>query len=142
MGRRCCRCEPWNDNARSTARILLGVEFESALADLGFTRTRAPVSGGEVRYESHPNRYLTYWVHAFRDGTALFTFEFAIAEYVSRLGLQIGSNEELNQFLYPQSDVKGNQDGAWLAAAIEYAETLLASVHLADPDEGGDRPQG
>jgi len=110
------------------------VDFEEALLELGFTRARERTSGGEARYESHPNRYLTYWVHAFRDGSALFTFEFAIADYLARGGLQIGSSEELNQFLYPRSDVKGIQDGAWLAAAIEHAEGLLSSVDLADPD--------
>jgi hypothetical protein len=29
-------------------------------------------------YEAHPNPYLTYTVQAFDDGTAPFTFEFAI----------------------------------------------------------------
>ncbi len=35
---------------------------------------------------------------SFADTTALFTFEFAIGEYLATKGIQIGSDETLNQF--------------------------------------------
>ena len=110
------------------------VEFEDALRELGFTPTqdRAAVRGRRV-WSAQPNRFLTYFVHAYPDGSALLSFEFAIADYLATVGLQIGSSEELNQFLYPRLDVRGTQDSAWLAAAIDHAESLLRSVHLADP---------
>jgi hypothetical protein len=110
------------------------VEFEDALRELGFVRTEdRPGGRGPKIWSAHPNRFLTYFVHAYPDGSALFTFELAIADYLATVGLQVGSSEELNQFLYPRQDVRGTQDSAWLAAAIDHAETLLRSVHLADP---------
>jgi hypothetical protein len=78
---------------------------------------------------------LTYTVHAYEDGTALFSWEFALGEYLLTKGIQFGSDETLNQFAYPRADVRGPQDGAWLAGAIDQAEALLADVRL-------DRPEG
>jgi hypothetical protein len=108
------------------------VEFEDALERFGFhERTNQ-------RYESrlfiaHPNPFLTYTVHAYEDGTALFSWEFALGEYLLTKGIQFGSDETLNQFAYPRSDVRGQQDGTWLASAIEQAEALLADVRLDQP---------
>lgn len=76
------------------------MSFEDALADRGF----GPVSGRMPRdvrvFEAHPNRFLTYSVQAFGDGTALFSWEFAVGEYLSTKGIQFGSDETLNQFAY------------------------------------------
>ena len=117
------------------------MEFEDALRELGFVPAdERPSTRASRTYVAKPNRFLTYSVHTYRDGTALFTFEFAIAEYLRTVGLQVGSSEELNQFLYPRADVRGEQDAAWLAAAIDHAEALLGSVHLADPDGGHGEP--
>jgi hypothetical protein len=111
------------------------VDFEDALRELGFARVdERPVTRGAQIYSSRPNRYLTYYVHTYPDGSALFTFEFAIAGYLESVGLQVGSSEELNQFLYPRMDVRGIQDGAWLAEAIDHAEALLARVDLLNPE--------
>jgi hypothetical protein len=110
------------------------VEFEEALRELGFSVAEQRPSGGPRMYAARPNPFLTYWVHVYGDGTALFTWEFAIAEYLAGKGLQVGSSEELNQFLYPRSDIRGAQDAAWLAEAIDHTESLLASVRLADPE--------
>jgi len=41
---------------------------------------------------------MTYTVQAFQDGTALFTWEFAVGEYLATKGIQSGSDETLNQF--------------------------------------------
>jgi hypothetical protein len=108
------------------------VDFDEALARLGFRASDERAFGNrDTRlYEARPNRFLTYTVHAFEDGSAMFTWEFALGEYLSTKGIQVGSDEELNQFAYPRQDVRGRQDGAWLVAAIEHAEALLADVRL------------
>lgn len=109
------------------------MDFREALAELGFVPDR-PLRGAEL-YVKRPNRFLTYSVHAYDDGTALFTWEFAIAEYVATLGLQVGSDEHLNTFLYPRADARGPQDPAWLAEQMDRAETTLRSVSLVDAGE-------
>ena len=105
--------------------------FQEALRDLGFQPERQ--TRGVTHHAARPNRYLTYWVQAHPDGTALFTWEFAIAEYAATLGMQVGSDEHLNTFLYPQIDARGPQDPAWLASQVERTEALLRSVSLLDP---------
>ncbi len=82
---------------------------------------------------AQPSPFLTYTVHAYEDGTALFSWEFALGEYLLTKGIQFGSDETLNQFAYPRSDVRGRQDGTWLASAVEQAEALLADVRLDRP---------
>lgn len=109
------------------------MDFAEALAGLGFERVEERADA--VLYAAHPNRYMTYWVHVYEDGTALFTWEFAIADYLATRGIQVGSDEALNQYAYPREDERGPQDPAWLAAAIDRAEAMLAAVRL-------DRPEG
>ncbi|MBI4260635.1 MAG: hypothetical protein HY658_08725 [Actinobacteria bacterium] len=111
------------------------MEFPEALDRLGFTLAE---ERREARlYASRPNRYLTYWVHAFDDGTALFTWEFAIADYLAERGIQVGSNEELNTYLYPREDARGPQEAGWLAGALDEAEARLAGVRLDAPEGQG-----
>ena len=110
------------------------MEFGEALEKLGFEPETGRTPRGVRVYEVHPNRYLTYSVQAFEDGGALFTFEFAIGEYLLTKGIQIGSDETLNQFAYPRQDIRGPQDAAWLTSAIEQAEALLADVRLDRPE--------
>jgi hypothetical protein len=109
------------------------VEFADALERYGFQEQRDRRSDSQLHI-AHPNPYLTYMVHAYEDGTALFSWEFALGEYLLTKGIQFGSDETLNQFAYPRSDVRGPKDGAWLAAAIEQAEALLADVRLDRPE--------
>src|SRR5919204_3735216 len=104
------------------------MEFVDALRDLGFIPTSEGPSRGTRSYTSRPNRYLTYWVHAYEDGSALFTWEFAITDYLLELGIQLGSSETLNLFMFPVADERGPQEPAWLAAAVEKAEARLQSV--------------
>jgi hypothetical protein len=106
------------------------VTFEEALAGLGFTRDREV--RGTRHYLLRPTPYLTYWVQAREDGTALFTWEFAIGSFAASLGLQVGSDEHLNTFLFPREDAGGPQEPAWVAAQIERTEALLRSVRLLD----------
>ena len=108
------------------------MDFETVLRDLGFTLERET---REVRhYAQRPTRYLTYWVQLHADGTALFSWEFAIGEFAAARGLQVGSDEHLNTFLYPQEDSRGPQDPAWLASRLEVTEALLRSISLLDPE--------
>lgn len=111
------------------------MEFQEALAKFGFARSqeRGFTPGSEL-YTAAPNRFMTYTVHTYQDGTALFTFEFAIADYLQELGLQVGTAESDNQFLYPREDIRGPQDGAWLSSAIERTEAALGAVHLDAPE--------
>jgi hypothetical protein len=114
------------------------VEFQEALDRLGFRRREERSfgsRGGARLYTASPNPYMTYSVQVYEDGTAIFSWEFALGEYLATKGIQVGSDETLNQFAYPRVDVRGRPDGAWLAAAIEHAEALLADVRL-------DRPEG
>ncbi len=104
------------------------MEFEEALRDLGFALDRE--ARGVRHWSRRPNRYLTFWVQAHDDGTALFTWEFAIAEYAATKGLQVGSDEHLNTFLFPRGDARGPQDPAWVASQIERTEALLRSFSL------------
>jgi hypothetical protein len=110
------------------------VDFAEALARRGFEAETGQSPRGVRVYNAHPNRFLTYTVQTFEDGSALFTFEFALGEYLATKGIQVGSDEALNQFAYPRQDVRGAQDAAWLASAIEQAEGLLADVRLDRPD--------
>lgn len=106
------------------------MEFEEALAQLGFNEER---SSRDVRHFAlRPNPFLTYWVQVHEESEALFTWEFAIAEYMATLGLQVGSDERLNTFLYPREDARGPQDPAWLVAQIDGVEAVLRSISLID----------
>jgi hypothetical protein len=111
------------------------VEFAEALDRFGFREQRQRGFGdpGTRLFTAQPNPFLTYTVHAYEDGSALFSWEFALGEYLLRKGIQVGSDETLNQFAYPRADARGPQEGAWLAAAIEQAEALLADVRLDQP---------
>jgi hypothetical protein len=108
------------------------VGFEEALATFGFHPAERSARGAKT-FVAAPNPYLTYTVQAFADGTALFTWEFAVGEYLLTKGIQFGSDETLNQFAFPREDTRGPQDGAWLADAVERAEAQLASVRFDQP---------
>jgi hypothetical protein len=108
--------------------------FEDALTEHGFAPNEQRAPRGVRAFEARPNAYLTYTVQAFEDGTALLTWEFALGEYLATKGIQFGSDETLNQFAYPREDLRGGQDGAWLASAIERSETLLAEIRFDRPE--------
>ena len=110
------------------------MDFEEALSALGFRLGEQRAFGGGARlYESHPNAFMTYTVQAFDDGTAIFSWEFALGEYLAGRGLQVGSDEALNQFVFPREDLRGQQSGAWVVSAIEQTEALLSSIRLDQP---------
>lgn len=110
------------------------MDFPGALERMGFVPGQDRPSKGVTTYTSTPNQFLTYYVHAFDDGTALFTWEFAITDFLSERGMQVGSGEALNLFMFPTEDDRGPQDGAWLVGVIDRAEAKLRSVELIDPE--------
>ncbi len=113
------------------------MEFDEALERFGFRLREARGFGGrDARlYAAAPNRHMTYMVHVYPDGTAIFSWEFALADFLATRGIQVGSDEALNQFMYPREDLRGRQDGAWLTSAIERTEAMLADLRF-------DRPEG
>jgi hypothetical protein len=110
------------------------MEFFQALTHLGFSLSQDRPSRGVQTYSASPNGYLTYWVHVYEDGTALFTWEFAITDYLLAKGIQLGSSERLNTFMFPVEDQRGPQDAAWLAHVLEITEAQLRSVDLENPE--------
>lgn len=106
------------------------MDFQEALVKFGFHPTSGRAPRGVRVLVAEPNPFLTYTVQAFDDGTALFTWEFAVGEYLRTKGIQFGSDETLNQFAFPREDIRGPQDGAWLVEAIERAEAQLASIRF------------
>lgn len=109
-------------------------EFERGLRDLGFAVARSGRRG--VTFSRSPTPFLSYYVQDPGDGTALFTWEFAIAEYVAGLGLQVGSDEHLNTFLFPRQDAQGPRDPGWVSAQIDRVEETLRAISLVDGPEG------
>jgi hypothetical protein len=110
------------------------VDFLEALSGLGFQPSQERPSRGVRAYVAQPNSYLTYWVHAYDDGSALFTWEFDVTDFLLERGIQLGSSETLNLYMFPREDERGQQDPAWLASAIDRAEARLRSINFADPD--------
>ena len=79
------------------------MEFEAALERYGFRLREDRKLARESRlYVASPNPYMTYMVHAYADGTAIFSWEFALADFLAPRGIQVGSDEALNQFMYPR----------------------------------------
>lgn len=110
------------------------MDFLEALAELGFRPSQERPSRGVRTHLAEPNAYLTYWVHVYDDGSALFTWEFAVTDFLLERGIQLGSSETLNLYMFPREDERGPQDAAWLAAAIDRAEGRLRSIKFADPE--------
>lgn len=109
------------------------MSFEEALAALGFAPETGRTPRGVRVYVARPNPFLTYTVQALADGTALFSWEFSVGEYLLTKGIQFGSDETLNQFAFPRVDDRGPQEEAWLVGAVERARTQLASLRFDDP---------
>jgi hypothetical protein len=107
--------------------------FEDALANQGFSLDQQRPSRGTILYSAAPNPYMTLSVHVFQDRTALFTWEFAVAEYLASRGIQVGDGEILNLFMYPASDERGPADPAWLTSVLDRLDALLRSLDFADP---------
>lgn len=102
--------------------------FDQDLDLLGFRLTQTKRDGTR-QFALERNRFLTYWVHVpDDDGPALFTWEFAIGEYMADYGFQLGSSEPLNQFLYPRHDLELPQDPAAMVKAMDRAEATFSGM--------------
>jgi hypothetical protein len=102
--------------------------FDSDLQALGF-RVVGENRKGVITYEKRANRYLVYNVHWNPDeNDVLFTWEFAVGEFFDARGMQIGSNEALNLFLFPQFDAKGPPEASFVATELDRAEQVLRSL--------------
>ncbi|HKE98567.1 MAG TPA: hypothetical protein VKG45_06535 [Actinomycetes bacterium] len=102
--------------------------FLDDLRMVGFQLSQEKRDGGRV-FSLARNRFLTYWLHLPPDdGVALFTWEFAIGGYVEEFGLQIGTSEPLNQFLYPQRDQEVAQDLGEVVRAMERVEATFRGM--------------
>jgi hypothetical protein len=105
--------------------------FDDDLRILGFKLAQERRDGSRT-FSLPRNRFLTYWLHVpGHDDPALFTWEFAIGEYMDDYGLQIGTNEPLNQFLFPQTDQQVDQDLGAVVAAMEQVERMFAGMDFA-----------
>ena len=105
-------------------------EFHRDLEDLGF-RFVQEGRGGARQYSKRVSPYLTCWAHHDRsDAQVLVTWEHALGEYLDQLGLQVGSNEPLNQFLFPQRDARGPADVSFVVTEMDRIESILRSIDL------------
>lgn len=104
------------------------MSFEDALRDLGFAFSRRGRSGDT--WEHHATPYLTHYVQDPGDGSVLFTWEIAIGELMAVHGLQVGSDEHLNTFLFPRKDARGPREAAWVSAQMDAAEERLRRISL------------
>jgi len=101
--------------------------FDEELRLVGFTLAQEKRDGSRS-FSLARNRFLTYWLHVPFDGPALFTWELAIGEYMNEYGLQLGTNEPLNQFLFPQVDQEVEPDLAEVVKAMERVEASFAGM--------------
>jgi hypothetical protein len=106
------------------------VAFDQELDLLGFQLSQTKRDGTR-HFAMARNRFLTYWLHVPADaGPALFTWEFAIGEYMAEYGLQLGASEPLNQFLFPGEDNHVPQDVAAVVKAMERTEATFDGMNF------------
>jgi hypothetical protein len=106
--------------------------FDSDLQALGF-RVVGENRRGVVTYGKQANKYLLYNVHWNPDeDEVLFTWEFAVGEFFDARGMQIGSNESLNLFLFPQHDSKGPAEVSFIAGELDRAEQVFRSLDFVE----------
>jgi hypothetical protein len=109
------------------------MDFAEALDRHGFRGADDRPTRVAKRYSAAPNPFMNLYVQVYDDGTALFTWEFAIAEYLTERGIQVGDGEVLNLFMYPARDERGPQDPAWLTSVLDRTDALLRSLDFAEP---------
>lgn len=96
------------------------------LIDLGFELVQA--TRGTERYSVHPTPYLQLWVQTYDDGTAEFTWEYLLGEYLKTRGFAVSVQDELSLMIFPRTDERGPAEIGWVTQQIEATEALLASV--------------
>ncbi len=109
------------------------MDFEEALLKFGFHPSTGRTPRGVQVLVAEPNPFLTYTVQAFDDGSALFTWEFAVGEYLRTKGIQFGSDETLNQLCSrARTSVVPRTAPGW-SGAVERAQAQFASVRFDRP---------
>ena len=105
--------------------------FDEDLKLVGFRLVQEKRDGSRT-FSLARNPYLTYWLHVPWDeaADAIFTWEFAIGEYMDEYAMQLGTNEPLNQFLYPQADVAVAQDLGEVVKAMERLEATFVGMNF------------
>lgn len=84
-----------------------------------------------MQYSKRATGYLTISVHHDPgDASVLMSYEHSLGDYLDTLGLQVGSNEPLNQFLFPQRDSRGPADISFVVTEITRIEGVLKAVDL------------
>lgn len=102
------------------------------LSDLGF-RLIQEGRGGVLQFSRRRSPHLEFWVHYDPNAaTILFTWEHAIAEYLATRGMQVGSNETLNQFLFPTHDARGPAEIGFVVNEMDRTEAMLAGLDFVD----------
>lgn len=105
-------------------------EFADALAGLGFVHQGATRRGGE-QWTLEFNRFLTFTLNDLGD-SVVFSWVFALGDYILERGMQIGAGETSFQELYPQHDVRLPHEPD--AIRIEVTRTLRTlQFDLGDP---------
>ena len=104
--------------------------FHADLTALGFKLIQQDRKG-IAQYSWKATRYLTYWLHwNTYDGDVLFTWELDLGDFMHDRGLQVGANETLNTFLFPQYDAKGPAEIQFVVQELDRAEIFLKNVDL------------
>ena len=105
-------------------------QFQRDLEALGF-RLIQERSTGVAQFALSVSQYLTYWVHwDLPAEQVLFTWEHAIGEYFNGADMQIGSNDEMNGYLFPKHDTRGPQDITFVVDEMDRVEQILRAVNL------------
>jgi hypothetical protein len=107
------------------------VSFRGELEGLGFELVHS--NRGAQRFTAHGSRYLLLWVHTSPDGSAEFTWEFALGEYLKDKGFAVSVQDELSLMVFPRTDVRGPQEIAWITEQVAAAEAQLSSIDLLAP---------
>jgi hypothetical protein len=102
------------------------VSFGEELIDLGFQLVQS--TRGSERYAVRPTRHLQMWVHTMPDGTATFTWEFELGQYLKEQGFAISVQDELSLMIFPRADAHGPAEIAWVTERITATENALSSV--------------
>ena len=104
------------------------------LLALGF-RLVEQTRRGDVQYSKAANLYLTYFVHWDPgENEILFTWEFAVGEFFDHRGMQIGSNEALNLFLFPQYDSRGPTELSFVVGELDRVEQVFRGLNFIDAE--------
>ena len=100
------------------------------IAELGFELVQRRRDGSR-QYGLRANPYLNFWLVVGADGTAQFSWEFALGEYLSQKDLSVSAQDALSLLLFPRTDATGPAEPDWIRERVDHVMALLGSVDLA-----------